>query len=423
MKSSFLPQSMSQTSVKDAVLWLFLAALPFQLGTFFFMDFSFINGVRVDYLAPALYATDLLFLVMIWLYREVLRNYIRVHSRAVTIIFVLLAADIVLRSGLLGLYIGLKYLQIVTLVVLFKHIKVNLSIFLSAFTTSAIIEVVLTMMQFASKSAIQGPFYYLGERFLTVSTPGIAKASLFGEQILRPYGTFSHPNSMGGFYTLLYAYVITITAQNREQRIMKFILLACLAILTLISFSKTAIFIFFMVTMIHLFSSSKIKDACIPCQIAKVFVGISIIAIFLSAQGDTFTLQKRLFLLESSFDILRSHFLFGTGLGQSLYALAEYPTRYSYVFSQPVHNIFMHITLEIGVLLAGALAFFSYDYLKKTWGKYKKHLLLPLIVIIISGMSDHYWVTLQQNMLLLGVIVGMSMNKTRKNHGKTIQKG
>lgn len=412
MKSSFLPRFVRQISITEAILWLFLAALPFQLGTFFFMDFSFINGVRVDYLAPALYATDLIFLVLIWMYRDVLRNYMRVHSRAVTIVFFLLAADIILRSGFLGLYIGLKYLQIVVLVVLFKHIKVNLSIFLSAFTTSAIIEVILTMMQFASKRAIQGPFYYLGERFLTISTPGIAKASLFGEQILRPYGTFSHPNSMGGFYTLLYAYVITVTAQNRTQRIMKFLLLACLAILTLISFSKTAIFIFFMVTMIHLFSPSKIKDACIPCQIAKVFVGISIIAIFLSAQGDTFTLQKRLFLLESSFDILRSHFLFGTGLGQSLYALAEYPTRYSYVFLQPVHNIFMHITLEVGVILAGLALFFSTRELKRHWKKYRTHIVLPLLVIVVSGMSDHYWVTLQQNMLLMGVIVGLGLSIT-----------
>lgn len=407
-----MPRFVRQISITEAILWLFLAALPFQLGTFFFMDFSFINGVRVDYLAPALYATDLIFLVLIWMYRDVLRNYMRVHSRAVTIVFFLLAADIILRSGFLGLYIGLKYLQIVVLVVLFKHIKVNLSIFLSAFTTSAIIEVILTMMQFASKRAIQGPFYYLGERFLTISTPGIAKASLFGEQILRPYGTFSHPNSMGGFYTLLYAYVITVTAQNRTQRIMKFLLLACLAILTLISFSKTAIFIFFMVTMIHLFSPSKIKDACIPCQIAKVFVGISIIAIFLSAQGDTFTLQKRLFLLESSFDILRSHFLFGTGLGQSLYALAEYPTRYSYVFLQPVHNIFMHITLEVGVILAGLALFFSTRELKRHWKKYRTHIVLPLLVIVVSGMSDHYWVTLQQNMLLMGVIVGLGLSIT-----------
>ena len=37
---------------------LFLLLLPTQLGKHFFFDFSYLSGVRVDYLAPTVYLLD-----------------------------------------------------------------------------------------------------------------------------------------------------------------------------------------------------------------------------------------------------------------------------------------------------------------------------------------------------------------------------
>ena len=45
--------------------WLFyllLLLIPTQLGYHFWPDFAFVNGIRVDYLAPTIYLTDLLIL-------------------------------------------------------------------------------------------------------------------------------------------------------------------------------------------------------------------------------------------------------------------------------------------------------------------------------------------------------------------------
>jgi hypothetical protein len=47
---------------------LFAFLLPTQLGKHFFLDFSFINGIRIDYLAPTIHVTDILALLIIALY-------------------------------------------------------------------------------------------------------------------------------------------------------------------------------------------------------------------------------------------------------------------------------------------------------------------------------------------------------------------
>ena len=55
-------------------MFLFLFLLPTQLGKHFFLPFSYILGVRVDYLAPTVYLTDIIILLLVVInYRAVLK--------------------------------------------------------------------------------------------------------------------------------------------------------------------------------------------------------------------------------------------------------------------------------------------------------------------------------------------------------------
>src|SRR6266542_2212573 len=49
----------------DVLVFLFLFLLPTQLGKHFFFDFSYISAVRIDYLAPTLFLTDIIALLLI----------------------------------------------------------------------------------------------------------------------------------------------------------------------------------------------------------------------------------------------------------------------------------------------------------------------------------------------------------------------
>jgi O-antigen ligase len=79
----------------------------------------------------------------------------------------------------------------------------------------------------------------------------------------------------------------------------------------------------------------------------------------------------------------------------------------SYWRLQPVHNIFLLSLSETG--LAGFLALFLLCYLaiKKASPK-RGYALAALLFVLLTGFFDHYWLTLQQNQLLLAITLGLS---------------
>jgi hypothetical protein len=280
---------------------------------------------------------------------------------------------------------------------------------LSALAVGGALQLALAIAQFKTKSAIQGLFYFLGERALSSATPGIAKASLFGEQILRPYGTFSHPNSLGGFYALLFAWGLWIKPKSPALRHLRLALLTLCLLLILISFSKGAIITTLIVFVAHFFAKRKkasSKKHCTACLIGRGFIAVSVAGLFLLAQGDTFALDKRLMLMQQALGTLARSPILGTGLGHHLYAHAQYTTSYAYFFLQPVHNIFLLFFMQTGVLLGGFSAWKVGAWIKKNVRR--KQVLFILLVIALTGMIDHYWLTLQQNMLLMGTILGFA---------------
>ena len=54
------------------VFWWLILLLPSQLGKHFWFDFSQVLGLRIDYLAPTLYLTDVLviFLLLLWFWEK-----------------------------------------------------------------------------------------------------------------------------------------------------------------------------------------------------------------------------------------------------------------------------------------------------------------------------------------------------------------
>ncbi len=77
-------------------------------------------------------------------------------------------------------------------------------------------------------------------------------------------------------------------------------------------------------------------------------------------------------------------------------------------FLQPVHNIFLLVAAEAG--LVGLLIFLWFLTLtfRKQLGVGNWGLITSLLVILVLGMTDHYWLTLQQNQLLLAIVLGLS---------------
>jgi hypothetical protein len=60
-------------------LFLFLLLIPTQLGRHFWPEWSYVLGIRVDYLSPTLYLLDLIWLVLFG--NEILKNYKKISIK------------------------------------------------------------------------------------------------------------------------------------------------------------------------------------------------------------------------------------------------------------------------------------------------------------------------------------------------------
>jgi len=393
--------------IQNFFLYLFIFLLPTQFGRHFFFSFSYINGLRVDYLAPTLYLIDIIFfLIIIFNFRLV---YSFFKQKKIIFLFLFLSLNILFSlSKPIAFYSILKVIQFLLIFYFFYKLKINYNFFLLSFLSITIIEVFLAFYQLKFGKSFDGFFYFLGERNFNLSTPGIAKTSFFGKELLRPYATFSHPNSLAGFYLLFYTFLLT--NKNFERYfLLRNTLLFLSSVLIIFSFSKVAIISFLIINFIFYFQ--KIKS-CRLCLLAKISVFFSISLIFLFAKGDPFTLEKRKELILNSLNIIKNFPLFGVGLGNYLFAQKDFSPSFPLFFNQPVHNIFLLLIAELGLLFFIFTLFFIINFFKKKAKKISSAIYYLITAIFLTGLFDHYWLTLKQNFILLAVIFGLTLKRS-----------
>ncbi|MEX2028269.1 MAG: O-antigen ligase family protein [Candidatus Curtissbacteria bacterium] len=245
---------------------------------------------------------------------------------------------------------------------------------------------------------------FLGERTFDTTTSSIAHANLFGNQVLRSYGTFPHPNVAAAFLV----FGMTVFLGSKRETI-KFVFPSALALVGLfVTFSKSALAAF-AVTLGIIFAKRKEFLLFIVA-----FLAIGALLLKNTSDASLPTISERLVLIQKSLDISLESPIFGIGSNNFILELSK-----SNLFSvnlirllQPVHNIFFLILAENGVL--GLLLFFAilFTVLKRADTKIK---LALFVSILIFGSIDHFLWTLQQGQLLLWLSVGyiLSSQKSR----------
>ena len=396
-------------TLNQILTFLFIFFLSTQLGKHFFSSFSYLSGIKVDYLAPTIYLTDIIAFLIILLNIKTLTKYLKKKEVLIFITLGLINTFFALSKPV-ALYYWLKISEWLLLFLIFKKVKVKKISYWNAFLFGTIIQVFLVTVQFINQKAIQGVFYFLGERFFNPSTPAIAKITINGSQFIRPYGTFSHPNSMAGFYLLIG--IIALIYSKKLLFYLSFLLI-------LISFSKLAIFTFGIIFFIYQFKRFNWKKNCLICWLAKLTLVLSLSLIFLSPLGDPTSLIKRLSLLKTSLLIINHHLLLGTGLGNYLIAQNNYSSSFLFLEYQPVHNIFLLGLAELGIIISLIFGERIFLFIKKYWSTSSLFRYLT-IAILITGSFDHYWLTLQQNFLLLAVILPLAIAPHQSKTGSDV---
>lgn len=393
------------------IVGVFGFLLSTQLGKHFFLPFSYLSGIRIDYLAPTLYAIDLVSFVLIaslfvqkTIQMEKLRIVIKKYWLSMCIAFFCLLLNLYFApSKELWLYAVVRILQWIGVLTFFilrgSDAGLVKSLIWGVFF-GAVLTLVLALMQLSTRRSVEGIFYWLGERRLSIATPSIAKAVVFGKEFLRPYGTFSHPNSMGGFYLLLYVFVLT--QRERIEKGVRIILLFVTSALVIISFSRTALVVYAVIHLIYFFRTA---PRCKICVIAKYAFVSFILVIALLVSGDRQSLQKRTDLAYKAVSILLQNPGSGSSLGGYLIAQHAYPQQFPVFFEQPVHSIYLYALAQLGI----PLSFLVLSYIWLFVRPFMRFLpfTLPLAVVLLTGAVDHYWLTLPQNLFQSATIFGI----------------
>ena len=378
--------------------------------------------MRIDYLSPTVYLTDLLIIVvlLLWLKEKwTERKFKKIFftnwkKKAVFIIgFVFLLINCLWAKNRPAAFYKLaKICEFFFLGCYLVKEKITLKQISPVLTLAVVFSSLIGLGQFLRQCSLNGIFWWLGERTFSLTTPGIARAIWRDHYFLRPYATFSHPNSLAGFLLVSLMMIFPFLRKTKLFIPVLFLILITL----LLTFSRTVWFAGIIVFLISLFRILNEKQIAFKKMI--ILAGLFFLP-FLLLISSFFKIIPLFFLEEESFlrrrdlvsltlKIIRQSPFFGVGLNNFLPALSVLINQNENVYwLQPVHNIFLLIAGE-----AGLIGLFITVYLLKNFFEKRKinyFLSLAFLIVLLTGTTDHYWLTLQQNQILLTLLIGLSL--------------
>jgi O-antigen ligase len=428
--------SLSLDKISKLFFYLLILFLPTQLGKHFWPNFSFVYGLRLDYLSPTFCLTDLLILLIFIFSFPRLCKEIKNLPKKYLLFFLLFLSSLLLgvigaKNIWAGFYGIEKFLEFSFLVYFvsqnYKYLNKILLFF--CVLAATLFESILTFLQYFNQGSIGGIFYLFGERAFNAETPGIANASINGQLFLRPYATFSHPNVLAGFLVISILFLLLLSFKEKRLRIFVILVGVIGTAALFITLSRSAILLW-LVYLIILFGLSLVEkykkrnfNSLQVVLTALIILGIVAIMVvqnnfivqrFLTTNLSDASLVQRQELATQSLNMFWKSPIFGVGINNFFNNLKIGISEQNNFLIQPVHNIFLLILSETGIV---GLLFAIYIFIKgialavknKQKGKY---FLLLIFAVIILGMFDHYFLTLQQGQLLLSLVIGLLIAKS-----------
>ena len=154
------------------------------------------------------------------------------------------------------------------------------------------------------------------------------------------------------------------------------------------------------------------------CFITSLLLGglgiLGILRKIVSLEVSSWT--RRISLNNIAFKMWLSSPVFGVGLNNFVPRMEEFGRVIAnYRFLQPVHNIYLLVLSETGLVGLIGLTSLMGLIIKKLWEKRKEKYIASLlhcfIVILFLGSFDHYFLTIQQGMLLTAFILGLAIGR------------
>ncbi|MFA5359207.1 MAG: O-antigen ligase family protein [Patescibacteria group bacterium] len=426
--------------VAEYGLYIFVFLLPLQ--TRWMAVLGKLNDGYWEYGTISLYATDILLIVLLFCCFFVLSRKDCRISRIWWLVGILkLAVFISIFFAFdwkLALYGWGRFLLGIGLFFLLTHIKYDRVKLYWSLIFAGVAQSLLALQQFFTQNVFASK--WLGVASQRASDLGVSVVAAGSERFLRTYGSLPHPNILGGFLAivLLVNIILYFELHNRDKYLVSGIkykasLLLCLVIFVinfvglLLTFSRAAALGFlagFIVLLLHCFIVSRSKEAIfalakfviIIAIAGGIFVGLfkGPVAGRLNANSrlEAKSITERTAYTQEAWQIIKNHRLFGAGVKN--YGLAVYNeidgTLSAYEY-QPVHNVFLLVWAEIGVV--GFLLFIApllHCYIAN-WRRRNLETLALLVALIVLMCFDHWLWSLAFGVYLFWGVIGLSIKR------------
>jgi O-antigen ligase len=254
-------------------------------------------------------------------------------------------------------------------------------------------------------------------------TPAMRGASVVqladGARWLRVYGSFPHPNLLGGFTLMFLAGPAALLLFDEKPRPWALALLAGGAALLILTFSRSAWVGLLAAGLVVMLQRRKISGQRRLAAGLAVFTGLLSAAAPLhnliftragagSVATEEFSNEGRAWLTGQALSMIQSHPFWGVGIGNFIIEYARHvPPGY---LLEPVHNLPLLLLAELGIPGAVIGIGLGMVILRNVWRSTSPQSVLfgaMLIGLLVTSLFDHYLWTLAPGRVLLGLAFGL----------------
>lgn len=401
--------------------------ITMNLGIHYISINSYVRSVLIDYLIPTIWFQDILLILLLifWFFDGGIKEIMSSKMYRFFIIFasVLLPSLSLAQRTDPAIYFYLRlilYFFFVIYIYCNLNPKRDIYKIINLLSVSVILLGVLSLAQWINQGSVFNNYLFFGEQPYNSSTLNIARTDFFGNLKIPVYGTFRHPNVFAGY--LSFSLFLIFAAMYLEKKNPLYKISFILGFLSLIlTFSQIAI-LSLLLAITFLVAIKKLGKRGVLLSMAGTFFlfVFGLVLPFLSryefAQTDP-TYFRRINLLKSGYMMLENSPVFGIGLNNYTVLLPKYlPLTQILIFNQPVHNIFVLIGVEAGIVSLIAVLYLLFYCLKSLleygYGLAAAYFVL-LLQIFIVGSFDHYLFTIHQTQYLFWLTVGLALAYTR----------
>lgn len=426
----------------ENLFYAFIFLLPWQ--TTYIIRESFLGGEKWQYGTISFYFIDLLLILIFGLYiwkvrkeKTIQKPIINKSKAKITLaitIFTLFAGISFLWSPdkELAIYNFIKLSSAVGLFFVILNININWKKLFFIILLSALIQSSFGLWQFFNQEIYANK--YLGLSHYKPQNLGVSVIETTDRRWMRAYGSFTHPNIFGGYLAISLLYIIYFSIKKKIYNY-KSLLIDSLLLITItlifagliVSFSRSSWLAFIVGLIIIVLTTIIKKQKNRTLNLAKIiFILIIIALLFYTLVPEIFqtrldsekrleskSITERMEYGKEAQYLIKNNFITGVGLGN--YTLANYQKINKNLPAwnfQPVHNIFLLIFSELGIIGFVLFIYFLFSIGYKNLIAIKKSTLLDatlfatFIALLILMLFDHYLWTSHFGLLFLLTTLG-----------------